>query len=112
MVDVTLAVQAASDKGITPTRNAIATGNDYLVRNTGRIALLFEKSGANNATITVKTPAKLGGLDVAERTFVVPATTGDVTAAKFPPNIYNDGNGNLSFSTSEDTGLTCAVMSV
>ena len=112
MGDVTLAVQKATDVGVTPTRNASATGNDYLIRNTGRIALLFEKSGSNNATITVKTPAKLGGLDVDERTFVVPATTGDVVAAKFPPAIYNDANGNLSFSTYEGTGLTCAVLSV
>ena len=112
MVDVTLAIQAAGPAGVTPTRNAIGTGNDYLVRNSGRIALLFEKSGSGNATITVKTPAQLGGLAVAERTFVVPATTGDVTAAKFPPAIYNDSNGDLSFSTSEGTGLTCAVLAV
>ena len=112
MGDVTLTVQNATDVGVTPTRNAIGTGNDYLVRNTGRIALLFEKTGSGNATITVKTPAKLGGLDVAERTIVVVATTGDVTAAKFPPSIYNDANGNLSFSTSEGTGLTCAVLAI
>ena len=112
MVDVTLAIQDAGPAGVTPTRTAIATGNNYLVRNSGRIALLFEKTGSGNATITVKTPAKLGGLDVAERTFSVVATTGDVTAAKFPPALYNDSSGNLSFSTSEGTGLTCAVLAI
>lgn len=112
MPNVILAVQDANDAGVTPTRNAIATGNDYLVRNSGRIALLFEKTGAGVATITIKTPATLGGLAVAERTISVPATTGDVTGAKFAPAIYNDGNGDLSFSTDEGTGLTCAVLAI
>ncbi len=112
MANVTLAVEQADDAGVTPTRTAIATGNDYLVRNSGRVALLFEKTGSNNAIITVKTPATLGGLAVAERTISVVATTGDVTAAKFAPAIYNDGNGDLSFSTDEGTGLTCAVLEV
>ncbi len=112
MANITLAVQSAIPAGVTPTRTAIATGNDYLVRNSGRVALLFEKTGAGNAVITVKTPATLGGLAVAEQTFTVVATTGDVTAAKFPPSIFNDGNGDLSFSTDEGTGLTCAVLAI
>ncbi len=112
MGDVTLAVQSAGPAGVTPTRNAIASGNDYKVRNNGRIALLFEKTGAGDATITIVTPATLGGLAVTDQVITVPATTGDVTAAKFPPAIYNDGNGNLSFSTNEGTGLTCAVLSL
>ena len=112
MADVTLAVQAAGPAGVTPTRTAIATGNTYKVRNSGRVALLFEKTGAGNAIITVQTPATLGGLAVAEQTFTVVATTGDVTAAKFPPSIYNDGNGDLNFTTDEGTGLTCAVLAI
>ncbi len=112
MGDVTLAVQNAGPAGVTPTRNAIATGNTSKVRNNGRVALLFEKSGAGEATITVTTPATLGGLAVADQTITVVATTGDVTAAKFPPAIYNDGNGDLNFITDEGTGLTCAVLAI
>lgn len=112
MANVTLAVEAAGPAGVTPTRNAIATGNTYIVRNSGRVALLFEKSGAGNAIITVQTPATFAGLAVAERTITVVATTGDVTAAKFPPSAYNDGNGDLKFTTDEGTGLTCAVLAI
>lgn len=112
MANVTLAVQAVGPSGVTPTRTAIATGNNYLVRNSGRVALLFEKTGSGNATITIITPATVAGLAVAEQTFSVVATTGDVTAAKFPPAVFNDGNGDLSFSTSEGTGLTCAVLAI
>lgn len=112
MADVTLTVQTATPAGVTPTRNAIATGNTYIVRNTGRVALLFEKTGAGIATITVTTPATLGGLAVADRTISVPATTGDVAAAAFPPSVYNDGSGDLRFTTDEGTGLTCAVIAI
>ncbi len=112
MADVTLAVQSVGPAGVTPTRNAVATGNTYKVRNSGRIALLFEKTGAGAAVITVQTPATVAGLAVAEQTINVPATTGDVTAAKFPPAIFNDGNGDLNFTTDEGTGLTCAVLAI
>ncbi len=112
MGDVTLAVQSAGPAGVTPTRNSIATGNTYKVRNSGRVALLFEKTGSGEATITVTTPATLGGLAVADQTITVIATTGDVTAAKFPPAIYNDSAGDLNFTTDEGTQLTCAVLAI
>ncbi len=112
MADVTLSVQSPGPAGVTPTRNAIATGNTYKVRNSGRVALLFEKTGAGEATITITTPATLSGLAVADQTITVVATTGDVTAAKFPPSVFNDGNGDLNFTTDEGTGLTCAVLAI
>ncbi len=112
MGDVTLAVQSAGPAGVTPTRNSIAVGNTYKVRNSGRVALLFEKSGSGEATITVATPATLGGLAVADQTITVIATTGDVTASRFPPAIYNDGNGDLNFTIDEGTAITCAVVAI
>lgn len=112
MADVTLAIQDVGPTGVTPTRTAIATGNTYHVRNSGRVALLFEKTGSNNATITITTPVTIGGLAVADPTLTVVATTGDITAAKFPPAIYNDSSGDLTFTTSEGTGLTCAVLAI
>ena len=112
MADVILAVEKAGAGGVTPTRTAIATGNTYKVRNGGLTALLFEKTGAGNAIITIQTPATLGGLAVAERTFTVVATTGDVAAAGFAPAIYNDASGDLNFTTDEGTGLTCAALAL
>ena len=112
MVDVTLAVQTLDDAGVVPTPNAIATGNTYKVRNNGFVALMFRKSGAGTATITIVTPATVGGLAVADRTITVPASTGDVVAAKFPPLVYNDAGGNLNFTTDDGTGLTCRVMAL
>ncbi len=112
MSDVTLTVESGLPAGITPTRTALATGNTYKVRNNGRVALLFEKSGANPCVVTVQTPATVGGLAVAERTFTVVASIGDIIAAKVPPSVYNDGNGDLNFTIDEGTAITCAVVAI
>jgi hypothetical protein len=53
-----------------------------------------------------KTPAMIAGLDVAEMTVSIPASTGDVMLGPFPPSIFNDGNGDMRFNFSEVTGLT------
>lgn len=109
MADIRLTPQNLTDAGITPTRTAIATGNTYQVRNDGQVILLFEKTGAGIATITITTPATLLGLAVTDRTLTVPATTGDQTGGPFPVQVYNNSSGDLEFTTNEGTGLTCAV---
>ena len=98
MVDVVLTVQRLAPTGITPTRTAISASNVYLVRNSGRMLLAFEKGGAGAATITIQTPVTTGGLAVAEQSVTVPADTGDKMAGPFPPSIYNDDNGHPRLS--------------
>jgi hypothetical protein len=111
MSDVTIVPQRASAVGITPTRSgSLSVSDTYIVRNNGRLLLLFEKSGASDCVVTVQTPAKRGGLDVAERTFTVVATTGDVIAGPFPPPLYNDAAGDLRFTLDEITGLDVAAV--
>ncbi len=110
MADVILTPQKAGAGGVTPTRTALATGNTYIVRNSVTTVLSFLKTGAGEAIITVQTPATHGGLAVAERTITVVATTGDVIASGFAPAIYNDGVGDMRFTTDEGTGITCAVI--
>jgi len=111
MAAVTLAPQALKPAGIAPTRTgSLSASNTYIVRNNGRTLLHFLKAGANACTVTVQTPVKAGGLDVAERTFNVPASTGDVMAGPFTPSIYNDAAGDLRFTLSEVTGLTVAAV--
>lgn len=111
MADRILTPQRLSDAGVTVTRvSALLTADTHIVRNSGNTVLLFEKTGAGACTVTIQTPAKLGGLDVAERTVNVPATVGDVAIGPFPPSIYNDGVGDLRFTLSEVTGLTVGVV--
>lgn len=85
---------------------AMATADNYIVRNNGKVLLHFIKVGANAATITIVTPKTVGGLAVAEQTFVVQATTGIEFAGPFPPDLYNDASGDMDVSTSEETGIT------
>lgn len=113
MSDVTLvplAVAPGSTDGSTP--QAMATADNYIVRNNGRVILHFIKVGANPATITIVTPKTVGGLAVAEQTFVVDATTGVEFAGPFPPEIYNDASGDMDISTSEETGITIQALQI
>lgn len=111
MADVRLTPQDLSTTGVATTRTAIATGNTYKVRlPAGRgVVLNFRKTGAGDATITLATAATVDGLAVADRTIVVPATTGDMIAVYRKGQGYEDTSGDLNFTTDEGTGLTCAV---
>jgi hypothetical protein len=84
--------------------------NTYLVRNNGRTFLHCKKAGAGDCLVTVQTPPTVAGLAIAEQTFTVPATTGDIFAGPFPQSIFNDSIQDLKFTCSEITGLTVAVL--
>lgn len=102
----------ALSSGVTVTatsRVAMSAADNYIIRNSGRVVLLFIKTGAGAATITVVTPGTVDGNAVAEQTFQVPATTG-VVCARFNPSVYNDASGDLDVSTDEDTGIIMYVL--
>lgn len=108
MADRALNVEVVTLNGLDATDNAITTGNTYQVPNNGRTLLHFRKTGAGDATITFTTPRTVAGLAVADPTVRVPATTGDVLVGPFPPDVFNDTDGVLEFTTDEGTSLTCA----
>jgi hypothetical protein len=111
MAEITLTVERVLPTGIAATyTGSLSTSNTYLVRNSGRVLLHFLKTAAVDCTVTVQTPATLGGLAVAEQTVTVPATSGKKFAGPFPPRVYNDGNGDLRFTLSDVDGLTVAVL--
>ncbi len=114
MADRILTPQKPSASGIAMTRvTALLTADTHIVRNNGSGTLLiFEKTGAGACIVTVQTPAQVGGLDVAEQTFTVPATTGYVATGPFPRSVYNDGVDDLRFTVDEVTGLTVVVLQV
>lgn len=102
---------AAPGSELNPSYTAIATGNTYTFPNRRRTILHLKKTGAGAATITFVTPATIAGLAIADPTYIVAATTGDemIAIGKLQA-IYNDGTGLASFTTSEGTGLTGAVV--
>lgn len=112
MADSTLTPTAAAASGTAASPTAMAVGTNYIVRNDGRVLLHFVKTGAGNANITIVTPNTVGGLAIADQTFVVPATTGNVWAGPFPPSIYNDASGDMDVSTDEDTDITIEAIQI
>lgn len=89
---------------------SLSTSDTYLVSNDGRVILHFKKSAAVVCTVTVDTPGSVGGLAVAQRTITVPASTGDIEAGPFPPDLYNQpGANDLEFTLSDIDGLTVAA---
>ncbi len=109
MADARLTPQDGSTAGVAVTRNALATADTYQVLlSPGGTWINFVKTGANAATITVVTPNTVDGLAIDDREIVVAASTGDVMA-EFFPDVYANGDGDLEFTTSEETNITAAV---
>ncbi len=116
MAIVALATQKVGKPGgseLTASYTAIATANTYTFVQSRRTLLHIKKSGASVAVITFITPAAPGGFALADPTISVPATTGDefVSTAKLGA-LFADGDGLVTFSTDNETGLTAAVLEV
>lgn len=107
MADVPVTPAKANSSGVTVGSAAVSmsASDNYIVRNNKGLVLLFIKTGAGEATITVVTPNSVDGNAIADKTFAVPASTG-VVVATFNPSVYNDGSGDIDVSTDDDTGLT------
>lgn len=112
MAEVTLTPEAVSRASLAAAYTAIASTDNYKFVNDGKTVLHFKKTGAGAATITVVTPGTVDGQAVADKTFSVPATTGDKFAGPWPRDIYNDSAGKVEFTTSDGVGLTAAVLQI
>lgn len=110
MAEVTLAVQAVNPSGVTPSYTSVLTANTYLVNNNGNVLLHIKNAGASSCTVTIETPHTVGGLAIADKTVVVPATTGDVMIAAFPPGIYNGSNSNMKVTFSSEDSVSVAAV--
>jgi hypothetical protein len=111
MADVTWTPQKITLNKITPSYNAsLSISDTYHIRNNGKMFVHFKKTAAVVCTVTVQTPATLGGLAVAEHTFTVPASTGDVMAGPFTTGIFNDGTQDVLITLSDIDGLSCAAV--
>lgn len=111
MANVRLTPQAISSAGIVPAyTGSLSVSDTYLVSNNGRVMLHFLKTAAVACVVTILTPDTVDGLAVADRTDTVPATTGDRMLSKFKPGVYNDANGDLSFTLDNIAGLSVAVV--
>jgi hypothetical protein len=110
MADVVKVAEDIVPSGLAATYFSPTTTDQFLVDNDGKIYLHFKKSGAGACNVTIVTPGSVDGLAIADRVVSVPATTGDRFIGPFPRDVYNNGVGQLAFTCSEITGLTCAVL--
>jgi len=108
MARATLTVQEISLAGITPSYTA-AEGDGNSFANDGDVFLQVKNAGSE-ITVTIQTPAKVGGVDVEEITVVVPATTGDKMIGPFEPTIFNQSGGVVYVDYSAVTSVTVAAI--
>lgn len=101
----TLTVQETSLTGITPTwASAAEAGDEFL--NTGDTYVEFKNTSAGEITVTIQTPAKIEGIDIAEITVAVAATTGVKRIGSFDPAIFNASTGRVVMTYSAHADLT------
>jgi hypothetical protein len=113
MATVVLQPDVVTDAGKAPAYTTpLVVANTYVFRNNGRTLLYFRKTGANPCTVSIVSPKTLKGHAVVAQTFVVPANVGDVVAGPFDHDVYDDVNHDVTFSVSEITGLSVAVIQV
>lgn len=111
MADVVITAQDLTDADLDITRTAISTGNTYQITiPPGGVVLNIVKTGAGNANITITTYKTVNGLAVADRTFQVDATTGDVVLIIKDRDVYGNSSGQAELVTDEGTGITVAAL--
>ena len=90
----------------------LLTTNTYRVRNDGKTILHFLKTAAVACTVTIDTPNTVDGHAIAQATVTVAATTGNQFCGPFPKSVYNDSQGDLTFTCSDVDGLTVAALEI
>lgn len=109
----TLATQALTAAGLTPTFVAAAGGGDGVPLSGGQKAFLRVKNGSGapiNVTLLDPGVTPLGVAN-AGKVVAVPATTGDVLIA-LNPAVQNASTGNVEWSYSAVTTVTVAVVTI
>ena len=110
MADSPVTPQVVTRTKLEPTyAGSLSVSDVYTIANDGRVMLHIKNTDASLCTVTVEVTPVVDGLAVPDRTFTVPATTGDVMAGPFPPSVYN-ASGKLRVSYSNITALTHAAI--
>lgn len=88
------------------TANTGADGSTFA--NDGRTYLHCKNTNGSPITVKVQIPRLVDGQAVADKSIVVPATTGDVVAGPFPVEVYGE-SVRVTFSATP-TNLTIAAV--
>lgn len=110
MATTPLTVQSKSVAGLTPSFTAAGgsgAGNGYTFANDGLTDFRVKNASGSQITCTVKATGRLGGVALADQTFTVPATTGDVTIGNLDPAAFS---GLVTVEVSASASVTAAAM--
>ena len=109
-----LTVASISRSGVTITAVAANAGGDTFA-NTGKEVLFIKNASGSPITVSfafgVSADAMVDGISPPARTCVV-AAGAQTLAGPFPPNKYNDVNGNVAVTYSGVTTLTVQPIQV
>lgn len=112
MPRTTLSKQLFTDAGLGPTYVA-PDASGAILPGDGRTVLHVKNGGGSPITVTVQTPEKRSGLDVAERQVTVP-NGGDRFVGPFPIETYNrdttPDQGTVYVDFSSVTSVTVAAL--
>lgn len=109
MATTDLTTQTKSFAGLTPTFTAAGgsgAGNGFTFPNSGATDFRIKNTGSQ-ITATIKATGRLGGVALADQTFIVPATTGDVTIGNLDPQAFGT---TVTVEVSASAGVSAAAL--
>jgi hypothetical protein len=104
----TVAVQTADIDGLVATYSAASAGGDKFAPQS-RPLIHVKNASAGAVTVTIATPAKVGGLDIADATASV-AAGGEAFIRCPDPALVTGSDGLASISWSAAASVTFAVL--
>jgi len=107
MARTALAVQQINRAGLLPTY-AAANVDGHSMPNGGQ-EVLHVKTGATGCTVTIETPGTVDGQAVSDRAIVLGVST-ERLIGPFPPNVYNQGAGEVYINFSSVVTVTVAAL--
>ena len=111
MAEVEITVQSATFNGVeaTYTTDSTLNGTDtFQFKNDGKTIMHFKNGDSSQHTVTVETPRKVSGLDVAEVSVDLGASV-EKFIGPFPPGTFNAG-GLVSFTLDAGTSMEVAIL--
>ncbi len=109
MATTPLSLQTKSYAALTPTFTAAGgagAGNGFTFDNNGSTDFRIKNTGSQ-ITATIKAVGRLGGVALADQTFIVPATTGDVTIGNLDPVAFGT---TVTVEVSASSGVSAAAI--
>ncbi len=110
MADTAEAVQQILPTGLEATQTgSLSVSNNYQSPNVGAVILHIVNGGGSPDTVTIVTNKTIGGLAIAYQTVAVGAGE-ERFIGPFPPDLYNNSDGELEWTHSFITSVVQSAL--